>query len=219
MNKNELHVKKFVIQDNMKYNRETVATYKIEYPQFYSRYCKSSLNQLNKYYLKKALQLEQFYKRELYKPAIDDYKDAKENNLPVKVYEGLAKYKVSYNKDCILSVVYDNYIYSGGAHGNTVRTSETWKLQDGRRIKLDEFFNNSPDYKDYIFNHIRNEIQKDLSIYFDDYDKLISDTFQTENFYYTPKGVVIYYQQYDIAPYSSGIREFLIPYTVSASYS
>lgn len=203
----------------MKYNRETVATYKIEYPQFYSRYCKTSLNQLNKYYLKKALQLEQFYKRELYKSAVEDYKYAKENNLPVKVYEGLAKYKVYYNKDCILSVVYDNYTYTGGAHGNTIRSSETWNLKNGGKIKLNEFFNNSPDYKDYIFNHIRNEIQKDPSIYFDDYDKLILDTFQTENFYYTPKGVVIYFQQYDIAPYSSGIREFLIPYTVSASHS
>ena len=48
---------------------------------------------------------------------------------------------------------------------------------------------------------------------FDDYPELLRSTFQAGNFYLTPEGIVIYYQQYDIAPYSSGITEFLLPFS------
>ncbi|MEA4987263.1 MAG: RsiV family protein, partial [Anaerovorax sp.] len=56
------------------------------------------------------------------------------------------------------------------------------------------------------------QIKKEPEIYFDDYETLVVETFNPKNFYCTPEGVVVYYLQYDIAPYSSGIREFLIPY-------
>ncbi|HWQ73960.1 MAG TPA: RsiV family protein, partial [Syntrophomonas sp.] len=44
------------------------------------------------------------------------------------------------------------------------------------------------------------------------YEELVEQTFDVNNFYCTPQGVVVYFQQYDIAPYASGIREFLLPY-------
>ncbi|MFU2363539.1 MAG: RsiV family protein, partial [Clostridiales bacterium] len=36
------------------------------------------------------------------------------------------------------------------------------------------------------------------------------ETINFDSYYLTPKGIVIYFQQYDIAPYSSGLPEFLI---------
>lgn len=59
---------------------------------------------------------------------------------------------------------------------------------------------------------IERQISREPDIYFEDYRERISQYFREENFYCEPSGVVIYYQQYDIAPYSSGIRTFLIPY-------
>ena len=46
--------------------------------------------------------------------------------------------------------------------------------------------------------------------YFPDYCSLILETINFDSYYLTPKGIVIYFQQYDIAPYSSGLPEFLI---------
>ena len=102
---------------------------------------------------------------------------------------------------------------TGGAHGNTVRASDTWNLNVSRRLRLSGLFCRPDDYQELIFPKIREQIAENPEIYFDNYEQLIVENFQESNFYTTSEGIVIYYQQYDIAPYSSGIREFLIPYS------
>ena len=57
------------------------------------------------------------------------------------------------------------------------------------------------------------KISSAMASYFENYKELINKTFNPNSFYCTPEGISVYYQQYDIAPYSSGIREFLMPYT------
>jgi hypothetical protein len=49
-------------------------------------------------------------------------------------------------------------------------------------------------------------------MYFDNYEQLVSTNFKANNFYLSREGLVIYYQQYDIAPYAAGIPTFVIPY-------
>ena len=44
------------------------------------------------------------------------------------------------------------------------------------------------------------------------YEKNVEQYFNPEHFYLKPAGLVVYFQQYEIAPYSSGIPEFTIPY-------
>ena len=48
--------------------------------------------------------------------------------------------------------------------------------------------------------------------YFKNHEQNVSISFSPDNFYLTPEGIVIYFQQYDLAPYSNGIIEFTIPY-------
>lgn len=54
-------------------------------------------------------------------------------------------------------------------------------------------------------------LKTDPGIYFEDYRKLLQDTFNANSFYIQPGRVVIYYQQYDIAPYSTGLPKFYVP--------
>jgi hypothetical protein len=123
---------------------------------------------------------------------------------------------VTYNQDCAVSLYFDQYLYTGGAHGNTVRYSDTWNLQSARSIKIDEMFQNSINYKAYIIMIINNQIAEQIkngeNIYFDDYKKNVVKYLNLNSYYLSPQGVVIYFQQYEIAPYSSGIPEFTIPY-------
>jgi len=51
------------------------------------------------------------------------------------------------------------------------------------------------------------------NIYFDDYEKNVANYFNPKSFYLVPDGIVIYFQQYEIAPYASGIPQFTIPYS------
>lgn len=202
-----------VINEDMKFNGETVLTYKIEYPEFESSHYQISLASINKFYKDKALEYQNYCRNELFEMAVEQYKYDIENNFPVHVYEALVVYELTYNIDCIISLYFDQYEYTGGAHGNTLRYSQTWNLQKCSNIELSQLFSCSLDYKAYILRQVEQQIRKDPSIYFENYEQLILETFNENSFYCTPEGIVLYYQQYDIAPYSSGIREFLIPYT------
>ncbi len=50
--------------------------------------------------------------------------------------------------------------------------------------------------------------------YFDNYRELVPQTFNPAQFYLTPEGLTVYFQQYDIAPYASG---FHVPSAVPAN--
>ena len=41
---------------------------------------------------------------------------------------------------------------------------------------------------------------------------LIREHFNPQSYFLEPRSIVIYYQQYDIAPYATGIPEFRLPY-------
>ena len=152
----------------------------------------------------------------LYRQAIRDYRYSQINGFPFHPYEAVLNYTVTYNESCHLSYYHDRYEYTGGAHGITARGSETWDLNTGWRVPLSSFFKQGTDYQRYVTERIIEQAEKNMAenpgIYFEDYKKLIVQNFNPNSFYITPQGVVVYYQQYDIAPYASGIVEFLLPY-------
>ncbi|NLB89363.1 MAG: DUF4163 domain-containing protein [Syntrophomonadaceae bacterium] len=201
-----------VIADEMKYEGVTVLKYRIEYPEFLSTNYKTGIKVVNRYYHDKALALQNIFRTKLYQMAVDQYRDDVKNGFPVRVFEGLQTFEVTYNQGCIISLYLDNYQYTGGAHGLTTRTSQTWNLRTRKMIKLSELYKCSGSYTRYIKNRIIEEIKKDPDPYFENYEELVEQTFNVNNFYATSQGLVVYFQQYDIAPYASGIREFLLPY-------
>lgn len=201
-----------VIAEEMKYDDVTVLNYRIEYPEFVSDNYKKSIRAVNQFYKGEALALQNNFRTKLYRMAVEQYLDDIKNGFPVHVFEALQTFEVTYNKACIISLYFDNYRYTGGAHGLTVRTSQTWNLKTGKMLKLRELYKCSDNYKSYIKKKIIEQIRENPDIYFVNYEELVEQTFDVNNFYCTPQGVVVYFQQYDIAPYASGIREFLLPY-------
>lgn len=97
-----------------------------------------------------------------------------------------------------------------GAHGNTIRSSQNWDLRIGRQLPLSYFYPNNPNYVVDILRSIMTQIKENPENYFDNYCELVLENFNLDNYYVTPQYVVIYFQQYDIAPYSSGIPTFNI---------
>lgn len=148
--------------------------------------------------------------------AIEQYNSSIKQDYPFNPYEAFMRYIVTLNDNCTLSTYYDQYEFTGGAHGNTLRLSNTFSLQTGKVLKLKNFFENKNNYKDIILKQILDQANENISknpgIYFDNYKKLIVENFNEESFYITPTSIDIYYQKYDIAPYSTGIVVFSIPY-------
>lgn len=213
MEKNTLTASTIVIENDMKHNGETVLTYKIEYPAFKSSLYQMSLSVINRYYEAKALEYQSYLENELFGLAVEQYQESVKRDYPVRTFEALVVYQLTYAAGCILSLYFDRYEYTGGAHGNTTRYSQTWNLQKCRQLQLGELFGCGLDYREYIFEQAKAQIEKEPEFYFEDYGKLLAQTFNADSFYATPEGIVVYFQQYDIAPYASGIKEFLIPYT------
>lgn len=213
LERNVLMVNRRVIQGEMHYNDEVLLTYRIEYPEFINYACGEAVMIFNNCQKEKALAYQRHCEMILYPMAVEDYRNSIVSDFPVHTYEALVVYKVTYNKSCVVSLYYDIYEYTGGAHGSTLRCADTCNLESGSRIDLNQLILCPPDYKTYLLSQITEQIGRDSSIYFENYANLALTNFNEDSFYCTQEGIVFFYQQYDIAPYSSGIREFLIPYS------
>ncbi|MCD3195531.1 DUF3298 and DUF4163 domain-containing protein [Clostridium botulinum C] len=130
-------------------------------------------------------------------------------------YVAYTDYKVSTIKDDFVSFYIDFYELTGGAHGSTLRKSYNIDLKTGKLLTLNDILKDIPNYKDIINKYIYNEISKKPDIYFVDSFKGITDNIA---FTIEKDALVIYFQQYEIAPYSSGIPEFRIPFIKLSSF-
>jgi hypothetical protein len=214
MNSEPVTVNKIIMESNMIFKDTPVLNYKIEYPRFLHPIYQNELNEINEFYRRQAEDLQRKYETEYYQNAVDLYEYSMANQFPFHMYEALSTYVVTFNQNNLLSLYYDHYSYTGGAHGSTERRSDTWNIKTGCRISLFQFTNDAAAFQAEILNNIRKQItlhmEKGENWYFDDYPQLIYKYFDPGSFYLTPDGIVIYYQQYEIAPYSSGITEFNI---------
>ena len=216
-----IFVTKNVITQEMHYKDQVILKYTIYYPHLLSKHNLLILDQINAYYRTKAMMYINKNIKNLYQQAMVDYEYAKANQFPVRQYEIYADFYVTYNRDCILSFYFDRYEYTGGAHGSTVRTSDSWNIALCKPISLTDLFPSGVNVREYyiraVTEIIRQESQSDFMIYFDDYEELVNRYLNLSNFYLTYDGVVIYFQQYEIAPYATGIPEFLIPYSADGA--
>lgn len=198
------------------YDSNVMLTLDISYPEITLEGNRMAQRRINAYYQDVANQFYHYASDKMLLDAIDNYKMSIINDFPFHAYDAVMKYTVTYNERCHLSTYIDQYQYTGGAHGLTMRTSENWSLQTGRRIRLQDLFGPGEDYTKLIQTQIilqaEKNYQENPGIYFDNYRELIVQYFNPNSFYFTPNGVTFYYQQYEVGPYASGIIEFTIPY-------
>lgn len=204
-------IEKNVIKNELSYKGSVIVKYEIEYPQIFSKfYNTNSFNSLN---LNKALELENYAKTTLFSESKAQYDYNVANGYPIMVYELIFKYTITYNLEPVISLYQDEYTFTGGAHGSTIRTSQNWNLECNRQFSLDDVYIGQPNYILYVLRDINRQIQeKGADLFFENYCSLVLDTFNLRQFYLTPNSVIIYFQQYDIAPYSTGIPTFEINY-------
>ncbi len=196
------------------YKGEVILKYRIEYPEITTSMYEEGKQVFNYENRKSALELKEFAEGELYEEAKQTYEYNKKNGYPIMVYELIRECNITYNRDKLLSLYCDEYTFTGGAHGSTVRKSQNWDLKLARQIPLQAFSKGNPYFIIDILKQINQQIAKQIEdgtgAYFPEYCQLVLETFNLESFYLTPKGIVVFFQQYDIAPYSSGIPEFLV---------
>lgn len=214
---NYIEIKK--ISHNLTYDNTVILKYTIEYPQIInSQYILGQRN-FNTYNLKIVNDLKQYIFTELYSSAKDIYKYNKENGYPIMVFEVYVSCNITENYNNIVSLYTDKYIFEGGAHGTTIRNSQNWDLAVGMQFDLSRLFPNNQYYIINILKEINKQIKEQIekegeNIYFKDYCQLVLENFNLKNFYMFPNYFEVFFQQYDIAPYSTGIPTFKIKYNI-----
>jgi hypothetical protein len=174
---------------------------------------------MNNYYRNEAQNLAQHAQTTLFTSAVSDYRNSLEHGYPVHEYEIVSYFTVSYNRDCALSLFTDHYEYTGGAHGVTVQSSDTWDLSSGARLPLQTLFPGNREIehaiKRIVTTQVAMQIQKGEYMYFEDYAERIQETYRSAQYYLTADALAVYFQQYDIAPYITGLPTFFIEYAES----
>ena len=209
-----------VLQQDMYYKGVVILSYTVRYPYFTSNCNQATLDKINHYYKTEAYIYVKKNIRKLFQTAMVEYEYAMANNFPVRPFDVVTVYEVTYNKDCVLSLYFDRYEYTGGAHGMTVRSSDTWNIAKSTPIKLSDLFLILDDVDAFVIDAVVEQIDQmamaevEAFPYFENYGVLVNENFNPKNFYINNKGVIIYFQLYGIAPYASGIPEFLLPYGI-----
>lgn len=218
--KAQIEMKTF--QKRFSYDHMDVMTLVINYPFIVLDNLRYVETRINYQIMKDVKKFYQYVSKVLYRKAEKDYLYSINNNLPFHGYEAVMDFTITYNENCFLSYYYDQYEYTSGAHGNTTRNSKTFDLMKGRMIPLCSYFNKGTNYKRILINEIIDlancRLQNTPGIYFDNYEDLLIENFNECNYFLSPKGLSIYYQQYEIAPYSTGIVVFTIPYQIIEWY-
>lgn len=204
------NIKNNIFEKEIFYKGNLILKYKIEYPSIYNGCPKSEFNNYN---LSKAMQLKKYAETVLLKQAQETFEYNNANGYPIMVFELIYEYNITYNNNNIISLYADEYIFSGGAHGLTTRTSQNWNMQCSKQITLSDLFPNNPYYLIDILKNINKQIEDQIANgtnqYFDNYCKLVLETFKINQFYINSNNeFAVYFQSYDIAPYSSGIPVF-----------
>lgn len=125
------------------------------------------------------------------------------------------KYECYVNYECyingtILSIVVDYYSYTGGAHGLTYREAINIDIKNNSYLSLKDLFKDKENYKEHVVNAIHEKMEEEPEKYFSTEVSSI-ENFNEKNFYVKDNKLVVFFQIYDIAPYVSGMPEFIIP--------
>ena len=105
----------------------------------------------------------------------------------------------------VISIAMTSYVNTGGAHGITQISFLNFEPLTGKRIKNQNLIKNKKAFKDIAIAYFKNALAEEDVIFERNTFKL------PENIGFSNDGVILIYNQYEIAPYATGIIEFTIP--------
>ncbi|MBP3756123.1 MAG: DUF3298 domain-containing protein [Prevotella sp.] len=142
------------------------------------------------------------------------YNEMKQDGMPeIPELASSTKITKDYETDRVVTYLFSSYENGGGAHGGAVGSGMTFRKSDGRRVDWDMFSSGK------MQTVLRDGLKEYFEVKTD--DELASNLTLTETYLLpmpvTPPifgkdGIIVTYQQYEIAPYAAGMPSFVIPY-------
>lgn len=138
-------------------------------------------------------------------------------NLMLKVIKSLIQpdlptyvtgfYEIKTNERNVLSITSSGIGNFGGAHPTTVVKSVNIDVTTAKNYELYELFKPNSDYIKILSDMIEKQIkERDIPLLGD-----FKGIKPNQDYYIADKNLIIYFQQYEIAPYVAGLPYFSIP--------
>lgn len=135
-------------------------------------------------------------------------------------WEGEIKGRIGYQSDSILDIEIKHYTYTGGAHGYTGKRSLIFNPKTGKSIANEDLFKDTKAFQAFAEKKFRAAYKLKPSDPINASGLMFEEeVFQLpQTYFFTDKGLLLYYNVYEIASYAEGPKELLIPYTEAAPY-
>ena len=119
-----------------------------------------------------------------------------------------------------MNIEINHYTFTGGAHGYQGLRSLLFDPNTGKSISNQQLFKNPNAFKAMAEKKFRakykipeNKSINSTGLMFED-EKFILP----QNIFYTDKGLLLYYNSYEVASYADGPKELFLPYTEVNDY-
>lgn len=151
-----------------------------------------------------------------YRKSLADFTAADIKSLPGGA--GLSNevsYDVALANNDLVSLTFYDYSYTGGAHGNTSSTTINYDLKNNRELKLADVFEPNANYLKAISDYAIADLKPRVGEMSDDEWLSKGAAAEAENFQswnLTNKGLMITFDQYQVAAYAAGPQTVVIPY-------
>ncbi len=130
-------------------------------------------------------------------------------------WEGDVAGRLVHKSAKVLNIELQHYIFTGGAHGYSGKTSLLFNLETGRSIPRDSVFTDVATVTKIAEKHFREKFKVPENA------PINSNGLMFENgkfalpqtFFYSDKGILLYYNTYEIASYADGPRDVMLPYS------
>lgn len=188
---------------------QTVMTVHTEIPVLSGGPSEAATESINAYYRAMAKEYVASLEKEYLQDALGEAGRLKELGMAYRFYKG---FQAAYNANGLLSIFFENSYDLTGAHRTSAFKGETTDLRTGKKLALGDILPDVPSATKKLFKQVDTYVKKNGLTEF----LLGSDSpeqqYDQNDFVLTPKGIRFFFQQYAIAPYSSGMPSFDLKY-------
>ncbi|MGM0589153.1 MAG: DUF3298 domain-containing protein [Bacteroidota bacterium] len=129
--------------------------------------------------------------------------------------------KIIFNKSSLVSLRYSEFTYTGGAHPNSWELYTTFNYRTGQELVVKDYIKTDSlaalrKIAEARFRSLKG-IPESASLKSYGYWFTNNKFTLSENVALGPKGIIFYYNNYEIAPYAMGATRLIIPYKVCKS--
>lgn len=147
---------------------------------------------------------------------LNNYKEAQQTGGMLESYESSNIAYIILNENNLLTLQYNQFNYTGGAHGLDTHSFYVFNLRNGEPINIADLFNVG--YEPELTKIAEQTLRANFRIPANQSLAQFGFTLQNgkftlaKNYYVRREGVGFYYNPYEIAPYAVGSVELLLPF-------